>query len=123
MAWSGSSWAWRCCSTSSPTAWAAACPGASPGTGSRPTASGQDARLLDGELLLGQHARVPELSELLELLKRVGGLSGRRGRRRRRLRVGLLRLVLRGPAVGLAPRDAVADAGGGAGDDGGAGDP
>src|SRR3954452_554760 len=82
----------------------------------------EDLGLLVGELLLGQDALLLQLAELLELLDGVG----RRGRRRRRRRVlGLGRLLLVFlllPAVGLAPRDAVADRGSGAGDHGGAGD-
>src|SRR4051812_14451726 len=86
----------------------------------------EDLGLLVGELLLGQDALLPQLPELLELSDGVGrrGRRGRRRRRRRRvLRLGRLLLVfLLLPAVGLAPRDAVADGGRGAGDHGGAGD-
>src|SRR5205814_643496 len=82
----------------------------------------QDLGLLRGELLVREDALLVQGAELLELLDRV-----RRGGRRRllvgRLLVGgLLGGVLLRPAVGLAARDAVADAGGRSGDHRGAGD-
>src|SRR3954469_20283313 len=57
--------------------------------------------------------------------RRGGRVDGgrRRGRRRGRFVVAVLGLVLLGPAVGLAPGDAVADGRGRSGDGGGAGDP
>src|SRR6185436_18411119 len=91
--------------------------------------SGQQLRLLVGELLVGQDALVAQRRELLELGDRVL-LGGRRGRRGRRLLVddllgcGLLRIaVLLAPSPGLPARDAVAYGRRCAGDDGGAGDP
>src|SRR5436190_21143832 len=82
----------------------------------------QDLRLLLGELLVREDPLLVQGPELLELLDRV-----RRGGRRRllvgRLLVGgLLGGVLLRPAVGLAARDAVADAGGRSGDHRCAGD-
>src|SRR3954452_7882788 len=86
----------------------------------------EDLGLLVGELLLGQDALLLQLAELLDLLDRVGRRG--RGGRRRRGRLGVLRLgrlllvFLLLPAVGLTPRDAVADGRRGTGDRGGAGD-
>src|SRR5262249_38332542 len=99
--------------------------GGGPATRRRGRLRPEDLRLLRRELLLGEDALVLQLRELLELRDRIGRNRGGRGRpglRRRSLLVVLL-LVLLGPAVGLAARDTVRDRGGGAGDDGGAGDP
>ncbi|MCU0234949.1 MAG: hypothetical protein MUE90_13070, partial [Thermoanaerobaculales bacterium] len=71
-------------------------------------------RLLRSGLLGGEHLLLREGLLLCVLLLLVLLLG---------VRLGLLRLVLLGPAVGLPARDVVRHGGGGAGDDGGAGDP
>jgi hypothetical protein len=85
----------------------------------------QDAGLLRRELVLGQHALRSQVPKLLELGDAIGGWSGCRGRLRWRrpgllriLLLGILLLVLAGPAVVLAPADPVGDGGRRAGDSG-----
>src|SRR3954451_3683478 len=98
-------------------------PGATP-AGSEPLAV-EDLGLLDGELLVGEHALLVQPGEVLELCDRVHRGRGRRGRRRG-LRVLLLLGLVVGalllPAIRLPAGYAVAHRRRRAGDDGGAGD-
>src|SRR5215218_1621978 len=91
----------------------------------------EDPGFLGRELLVGEDALVAEGGKVFELLDRIGRGSCRRsgglvdglrfGIRGLGLAVGIVPLLL--PALGLPARDPVTDGGGGAGHDGGAGDP